>query len=87
MSLDRIAINNNVIVMSDWGSGEVLNTFCDIMNQSRPLFFSRIGGSDYNCVRDYFNNNDIINDLHWYKNELYSVKSHNGYFDFENKLH
>jgi hypothetical protein len=85
MSLDRIAINNNVIVMSDWGSGEVLNTFCDIMNQSRPLFFSRIGGSDYNCVRDYFNNNDIINDLHWYKNELYSVKSHNGYFDFENK--
>lgn len=85
MSLAKIAISKDVIVMPNWGSNEVLNKFCNIMNRPGPLFFSRIGGSDYDCVRDYFNDNNIINNRHWYQNQLYSVKSHNGYFDFKNK--
>jgi hypothetical protein len=76
--------SHDVIVMDNWESEEVLNKFCDIMNQSNPLFFARLGGSDYNCVQDYYNNKTVINDNEWYKYHYHRVKSHNGYFDFEN---
>ena len=77
--------NHDVIVMNDWESKEVLNKFCDIMTQPGALFFSRIGGSDYNCAQDYYNDKNIINNDSWYKLNSLRVKSHNGYFDFENK--
>ena len=85
MSTEVVPINQDVTVMHDWESHEVLNKFCDIMNQPGSLFFSRIGGSDYECVRDYFNNKHLVNDQKWYTHQTHSVKSHNGYFDFENK--
>jgi hypothetical protein len=77
--------NQDVIVMPDWQSQEVLNKFCDIMNQPEPLFFSRLGGSDYNCVQEYYNDKTVINNDSWYKLNSQTVRSHNGYFDFENK--
>jgi hypothetical protein len=70
--------------MHDWQSDTTLEKFCNIMNQSKPLFFARLGGSDYNCVRDYYNDNTIINNYEWYKYHSHRVRSHNGYFDFEN---
>jgi len=85
MSTELVPLDQTVTVLHDWESSAVLDKFCDIMNQSGPLFFSRIGGSDYACVRDYFNDNSLVNDQKWYTHQSHSVKSHNGYFDFENK--
>jgi hypothetical protein len=84
MESSRISINNDIVVMHDWESDTTLEKFCDVMNQPEPLFFARLGGSDYNCVRDYYNDRTIINDYEWYKYHCHRVKSHNGYFDFEN---
>lgn len=81
----QVMVDSSVIVVHDWKSEAVLDQFCDIMNQPGPLFLARIGGSDYDCVRDYFNDKAIVDDGDWYKYQNHIVKSHNGYFDFENK--
>jgi hypothetical protein len=84
MDVNKISIDKDITVMHDWESDTTLEKFCDIMNQPDPLFFARLGGSDYNCVRDYYNDRTIINNYEWYKYHCHRVKSHNGYFDFEN---
>lgn len=84
MESDKISIDHSITVMHDWESDATLEKFCTIMNQPEPLFFARIGGSDYNCVRDYYNDPTLINNHEWYKYHYHRVKSHNGYFDFEN---
>lgn len=84
MDVNKISIDKDITVMHDWESDTTLEKFCNIMNQPEPLFFARLGGSDYNCVRDYYNNNTIINNDEWYKYHYHRVRSHNGYFDFEN---
>lgn len=85
MVSEKSSINDDIVVMNDWESQETLEKFCNIMNHPDPLFFARIGGSDYNCVRDYYNNRNVINNDDWYKYHCHRVRSHNGYFDFENK--
>jgi hypothetical protein len=85
MESDRTSIDKNIAVMHDWESAETLEKFCSVMIQAEPLFFSRIGGSDYECVRDYFNDPEVVNNYKWYKHNYQKVRSHNGYFDFENK--
>ena len=85
MDANKISINNDITVLHNWESEETLEKFCNIMNQPDPLFFARIGGSDYNCVLDYYNDKEVINTYSWYKHHCHRVRSHNGYFDFENK--
>jgi 2-polyprenyl-3-methyl-5-hydroxy-6-metoxy-1,4-benzoquinol methylase len=84
MDANKISINKDITVMHDWESDATLEKFCDIMNQPDPLFFARLGGSDYNCVQDYYNNKTIVKNASWYEYHYHRVKSHNGYFDFEN---
>jgi hypothetical protein len=85
MVSEKSSINDDIVVMNDWESQETLEKFCNIMNHPDPLFFARIGGSDYECVTDYFNNPSVINNHDWYKYHYLRVRSHNGYFDFESK--
>ena len=85
MSTKLVPISQAITVMHDWESDAVLDKFCDIMNQPGPLFFSRIGGSDYNCVQEYYNDKTLIDNVSWYSLNSLRVRSHNGYFDFDNK--
>lgn len=60
--------------------------FINLMNNNDPLFFSRIGGSDYDEVVKYFANKQLIYDKAFVDYALYRVKSYNGYFDFKNNM-
>lgn len=63
---------------------EVINFFNSYICSNNSTFLSRIGGSDFELVCDYFNSPGIINDSSWYKNAVNTVKELNGYFDFNN---
>ena len=80
-----MSILNNVTIIEDYKSAEAQNYFTNCMKQSTPLFFARVGGSDYDAVRDYYYNKNLIDDKQWYDNASLRVKKYNGYFDFENK--
>lgn len=77
---------NNTKIFNDYTSEETINIFTDIMNQKIPLFFSRIGGSDYDTVFRYFNNKNLINDINFCNKSIERVKTYNGYFDFDNDI-
>ena len=80
-----MSILNNVTIIEDYTSTEAQNYFTNYMKQSAPLFFARVGGSDYDAVRDYYYNKNLIDDKQWYDDVSLRVKKYNGYFDFENK--
>lgn len=54
------------------------------MQETRPCFISRIGGSDFELVCDYYNDPTIIDNDEWYRKGVHTVKELNGYFDFSN---
>ena len=60
---------------------EFVNTY---MQSTEPFFISRIGGSDYDVVCDYFNDPTIIDNEKWYRRAVNAVSELNGYFDFNN---
>ena len=80
-----MTILSNVTIIEDYTSVEAQNYFTNCMTQSTPLFFARVGGSDFETVRDYYYNKNLIDDEQWYNNASLRVKKFNGYFDFENK--
>jgi hypothetical protein len=63
---------------------EIIDYFTEFMKSSKPMFISRIGGSDFELVCDYYNNNEVINDDSWYLRAVRRVKELNGYFNFNN---
>lgn len=65
-------------------SEQVIDFFNLYMQSNEPCFVSRIGGSDFELVCDYYNNPDIIKDDEWYLKGVRTVKELNGYFDFSN---
>jgi len=71
----------NIKILENWNEIGIHLTVC--MNQDKPLFFSRIGGSDTNIIKNYFNNKSLIDDKNWYKQATDIVKMYNGYFDFD----
>jgi hypothetical protein len=73
---------NKVNVLHD--TTDIMKYFTDYMARPHPMFISRIGGSDFELVCDYFNNNEIIHDDAWYNRATRRVKELNGYFDFNN---
>jgi hypothetical protein len=54
------------------------------MNSDNPLFFGRLGGSDYDTVIDYFGDYSLKNNQEWVDTNINKVKRFNGYFDFDN---
>lgn len=80
-----MTILSNVTIIEDYTSVEAQNYFTNCMKQSTPLFFARVGGSDFETVRDYYYNKNLIDDKQWYDDASLRVKKFNGYFDFENK--
>jgi len=63
----------------------IADFFNETFNTSKPLFFGRIGGSDFELVCDYYNDPTVIDDPAWYKSAVRTVKELNGYFDFQNQ--
>lgn len=61
---------------------EIIDHFTQYMKTAKPLFISRIGGSDFELVCDYYNNKTVIDDDIWYRKAVRRVKELNGYFDF-----
>ena len=52
------------------------------MLQEDPIFFSRIGGSDTNAIKHYYDNVDFFANENLWQLYLNIVRSYNGYFDF-----
>jgi len=73
---------------------EIVDYFSSYIDQNKPIFFGRIGGSDTNIIKNYFDNKDIIHTPNWYESNLHTanaislstVKMYNGYFDFDNNI-
>ncbi len=65
---------------------EIVDFFNQYMSSlNDPVFISRIGGTDWEIVCDYFNDPSLINNEDWYRTSLKKVREIQGYFDFENK--
>lgn len=61
---------------------DIFDVFNSHIQSSNSTFISRIGGSDFELVCDYFNNKEVINNDFWYQTAVETVKELNGYFDF-----
>ena len=59
-------ISKTVKVINDYQSQELIDMFIQFMSQERPLFCSRIGGSDYEIVVEYFNNKKLYKKISVY---------------------
>ena len=78
---NKIPINlNNVI--NDYKKDSTIQYFSNFILQNQPLFFARIGGSDYEVVRDFYLNKSLFSDSLWLNKSLDKVSNLNGYFDF-----
>lgn len=69
----------NAIILEDWS--KISEHFINLMSQDKPLFFGRIGGSDTQAVKEFYDDPDFMNRAR----KLYLldiVKQYNGYFDF-----
>lgn len=74
----------NINIIENQNEIENLLSLC--MNQNKPYFFSRIGGSDTSIIRQYYKNKNLINNIEWYQEYSNIVKMYNGYFDFNNDI-
>lgn len=74
----------NTEIYNDFQSEKIIKQFSYIIQQDKPLFFGRIGGSDYEIVKKWFNNKKqtLLNS----NGHIEKIKNFNGYFDFENKI-
>ncbi len=78
--------NINVLGSNDrYDSEEVSEFFTKTMMSDIPLFFGRVGGSDYDAIGEYYHNKNILDDPVWYDTQYMRLKRFNGFFDFENK--
>jgi hypothetical protein len=65
-------------------SEKIIEFFNSYIQEQQPCFISRIGGSDFELVCDYYNDPSIIYNDTWYSKGVIKVKELNGYFDFNN---
>jgi hypothetical protein len=72
----------NVIVLEDWA--KINDHIVNLMTQDKPLFFGRIGGSDTQAVKEFYDYPDFM-DRPRKLFLLDFVKQYNGYFDFSDK--
>lgn len=73
----------SIILIHDWNSNFAFQIFTELMNNEKPFFFARIGGSDYDIVKNIFKHRFLLNNNLFYKNFLNTAKNYNGYFDFD----
>ncbi len=79
-----IPASENIKIYHDMSDSQTADTFVEIMNSNQPMFLSRLGGSDYECVLDYYNDITVRDDEKWLNDRIEKVKQFNGYFDFTN---
>ena len=64
---------------------KITKILIDRINDDKGFFFGRIGGSDYNILIQYYNNNKDINKIDFEKS--YDIAcNYNGYFDKEKNI-
>lgn len=82
--ISPISVQNlvHINVFNDYAHDVTIQSFTNIMLQDKPLFFARIGGSDYDVVRDFYLNKSLFSNPFWLNQSLDQVRSLNGYFDF-----
>ena len=81
MQPNTIILRDDVHTVDDF-----VNYFTEFINQDKPIFFSRIGGTDFHVVSEYFTVKDNLNHPGWYNNRIPTLKAYNGYFDFNNDI-
>jgi len=69
-------------IYNDYNTDRAIENFTTLMSKDRPYFFSRIGGSDYMAIVEYFSNKNLIDNPVWLEHKLDVVRHYNGYFDF-----
>ena len=72
--------SQNVNYITD--NREIILFLNDIMQQDQSIFIGRAGGSDWDVIKEYYENKELFNDDAWYEHSVYRVKRFNGYFDF-----
>lgn len=75
-------INTNNIIHHSHSVVDFFDSYMQTL--TTPTFISRIGGSDFEIVCDYYNDKNVINNDDWYRKSVRKVKELNGYFDFNN---
>jgi len=63
---------------------QVVEFFNQYMQNLNPFFISRIGGTDWELVCDYFNDKSLIDNDVWYNNAVRKAREIQGYFDYTN---
>lgn len=75
----------DVAIYRDFESPGLVSHFSQIMQQNRPLFVARIGGSDYDLLPAYFKDREFFASDKRYAYGVGRVREFNGYFDLENR--
>jgi len=75
----------NTIIKSD-NVDDFVNYFTEYMSQDKPIFYSRVGGTDFYVVGEYLEDKENITRPGWYNHRLGVIKEFNGYFDFNNDV-
>jgi hypothetical protein len=65
-------------------SDQVVEFFNQYMKNENPTFISRIGGTDWELVCDYFNDKTVFDDDTWYRTAIRKAREIQGYFDYSN---
>ena len=79
-------INTKIIRDDVHDNDYFVNYFTEYMSQDKPFFHSRVGGTDFHTVSEYFMINDNLKQPGWYNDRIPTLKTYNGYFDFNNDL-
>jgi hypothetical protein len=75
---------NNATIFRDYKSIAISSYLKEMMSKDQPFFIGRIGGSDYEVLNKFFNNNKIFDNPKKCEKYTNIVRNFNGYFDFSN---
>jgi hypothetical protein len=76
----------NTIIKNGDDMNDIINYFTEYISQDKPLFFSRVGGTDFYTVGEYFTQNTNFESPEWRNDRIKTLKAFNGYFDFNNDM-
>ena len=79
----KLQIPGNINILNEYTNESTFNFFNTLMQQDKPLFFARIGGSDYEVVKDFYLNKSLFSNPFWLSKARYMVSNFNGYYDFD----
>jgi hypothetical protein len=72
-------------IYRDYDSPALVSHFSAVMQQDKPLFVGRIGGSDYDLVPAHFSSRKSLTSGKAYAHGVSQVSEQNGYFDLDDR--